>query len=80
LDRENRCERPCIAKNLKNLIIGWIETHIGLQEEPGTGRLKRAAPISIIGDWGAAARLSALTGVAREVCQTAIEKTLLRGF
>ncbi|MFO7682699.1 MAG: DEAD/DEAH box helicase, partial [Chloroflexota bacterium] len=58
----------------------WIETTFGLETEPGNGRLRRAQPLSITGDNGAASRLSKLTGVPEEVCTTAIQQTLLAGY
>jgi superfamily II DNA/RNA helicase/very-short-patch-repair endonuclease len=61
-------------------LASWIESNIGLAEEKGTGRLKRATPIGLTGDEGAAALLAKETDADRDVCQAAIEKTLLRGF
>ena len=58
----------------------WIENTFGLQEEAGSGRLKRAEPISIAGDEGAARRLHNLTGVALDACDAAIRQTLLAGY
>ena len=58
----------------------WIEDTFGLQEEAGSRRLKRAEPISIAGAEGAAQRLHGLTGVAPEVCEDAIRRTLLTGY
>jgi ATP-dependent helicase YprA (DUF1998 family)/very-short-patch-repair endonuclease len=65
---------------LQDPVASWIESHIGLSDEPETNRLKRATPIALTGDEGAAARLADLTGLGREICRNAIEATLLRGF
>ncbi|MCB8984466.1 MAG: DEAD/DEAH box helicase [Ardenticatenaceae bacterium] len=58
----------------------WIETTFGLENEPGNGRLRRAQPLSITGENGAASRLSALTGAPLDSCTRAIQQTLLAGY
>jgi len=58
----------------------WIESTVGLRTEDRTDRLVRARPRSITGEPGAAADLSALTGVAQERCAAAIQEGLLRGY
>lgn len=58
----------------------WIETTFGLETEPGNDRLRRAKPLSITGEEGAAQRLSTLTGVAADECALAIQETLLAGY
>lgn len=58
----------------------WIETTFGLENEPGNGRLRRAKPISITGEAGAAEQLATLTGVSPETCTFAIQQTLLAGY
>lgn len=58
----------------------WIETTFGLETEPESGRLRRARPLSITSDNGAAQRLSTLTGVPAERCTNAIQQTLLAGY
>ncbi len=58
----------------------WIETTFGLETEPESGRLRRASPLSISGDDGAAQRLSILTGVPAAQCAAAIQQTLLAGY
>ena len=58
----------------------WIETTFGLENEEGNGRLRRAKPISITGEGGAAEKLSDLTGVRSNICATAIQQTLLAGY
>ena len=61
-------------------LCGWIETTFGLESEPGTGRLRRAAPRSISGKEGAATLLSSLIGVSEPACRTAIERALMAGY
>ncbi len=58
----------------------WIETTFGLETEAESGRLRRARPLSISGDQGAAHRLSTLTGVPASLCAAAIQQTLLAGY
>jgi len=58
-------------------IAAWIENNLGVAVEPGTDRLKRAIPVSII---DAAAKLSELTSIEPHRCREVIQKTLLRGF
>ncbi len=55
-------------------LSSWLETTFGLESEPGSGRLRRAQPISID---KAAERLSELTSVNSSQCAKAIEKALL---
>ncbi|MBN1262472.1 MAG: DEAD/DEAH box helicase [Anaerolineae bacterium] len=61
-------------------LSSWIESTFGLATEPGSGRLKRALPISITGKNGAAQRLARLTGLPEERCIRAIETGLLTGY
>ncbi len=58
----------------------WLETTLGLAQEPGTGRLVRAEPRPITGEEGVAAALASLTGLPEERCRQAIEETLLAGY
>lgn len=58
----------------------WIESTLGVQREPESYRLIRAKPISITGPFGAALRLSELTGVDVAVCTTAIEEQLAASY
>jgi ATP-dependent helicase YprA (DUF1998 family)/very-short-patch-repair endonuclease len=58
----------------------WIESTFGLTAEPGTGRLRRAVPVSITGRDGAAYRLAQLTGVPEPQCVAAIQERLLAGY
>jgi len=58
----------------------WIESALGLREEPQTGRLIRATPRPIWGDDGAARELAELTGLDRDACERAIRDTLYTGY
>ena len=61
-------------------LVSWIEATLGLTTEKETGRLKRAVPISITGDDGAAKKLADVTGIDINLGRAALEKTLLAGF
>jgi hypothetical protein len=61
-------------------LAAWIETAIGLQEEPGTGRLVRAKPRALGGLDGATAELAALVGLEPGRCGLAIRDTLHAGY
>lgn len=65
---------------LADPLSSWIESTFGLAREPGSGRLRRATPVSITGPEGAAGRLLRLTGVTEEICQTRIQEALLAGY
>lgn len=58
----------------------WIESTLGVQPEPESGRLVRALPRSIAGPNGAAAKLSQLTGVAHDRCIRAIQEQLQASY
>ena len=58
----------------------WIESTLGVQQEPESDRLVRAKPISITGPAGAALRLSKLTGVDVSICTKAIEEQLAASY
>lgn len=58
-------------------LSSWIETTFGLESEPQTGRLRRAAPKSIE---VAAEKLSQITGVDIDRSSEAIRETLLAGY
>ena len=58
----------------------WIESTFGLTQEPQTGRLRRAKPISITGTEGAAGKLATDTGVPEPQCRGAIQQALLAGY
>ncbi|MCC6457080.1 MAG: DEAD/DEAH box helicase [Caldilineaceae bacterium] len=61
-------------------LSSWIESTFGLAAELESGRLRRAQPTGIGGEEGAAARLTALTGVAPEHCAAALQAGLLAGY
>ncbi len=61
-------------------LASWLETTLGLAEEPGTGRLVRAEPKPITGPEGLAALLAAATGLPEPRCVEAIQETLLAGY
>ncbi|RIL09302.1 hypothetical protein DCC79_11475, partial [bacterium] len=61
-------------------LASWVETTLGLDTEPATRRLRRAAPIPLHGEHGAAARLAAATGLDRERCAAAITGILNEGY
>ncbi len=65
---------------IKDPLSIWIETTFGLAVEEGSERLKRAEPISITGEDGAARRLAQLTGVDQQLCTQAIQTGLLAGY
>ena len=61
-------------------LSSWIESTFGLTTEPGSERLRRAHPMSIGGEQGAAAKLAQLTGVELESCAAALQAGLLAGY
>jgi superfamily II DNA/RNA helicase len=61
-------------------LVSWIEATLGLRTEKETGRLKRAVPISVTGDEGAAKKLADVIGVDIDICRAVLENTLLDGF
>lgn len=61
-------------------LSSWIESTFGLAVEPESGRLRRAQPISIGGEEGAAAKLAELTGVPLQECAAALQAQLLAGY
>lgn len=65
---------------LTDPLSSWIESTLGLREEPGSGRLVRCPPRSLAGDDGAAASLAELTGLDRDVCETRLRQALLSGY
>jgi ATP-dependent helicase YprA (DUF1998 family) len=68
------------ASFLADPLASWIETTFGVTEEPGSGRLIRARPLSLTPPEGAAERLATLTGVGAERCATAVREMLLGGY
>ncbi|HHH31786.1 MAG TPA: DEAD/DEAH box helicase [Polyangiaceae bacterium] len=68
------------AAFLADPLSSWIESTLGLREEPGSGRLVRCTPRSLSSDDGAAAALSELTGIDKETCDTQLRDALLSGY
>ncbi len=58
----------------------WIESEFGVTTEPESGRLIRRNPQTLLGEHGAATRLSVLTGHPPERCADAIREALLAGY
>ncbi len=71
---------PSFKDFVNNSLSIWIESTLGLREEPGTGRLVRAVPRRISGPDGAALALSQLTGIEATVCEKAIQANLMAGY
>ena len=68
------------AAFLADPLSSWIESTLGLQEEPGSGRLVRCTPHALSGKEGAAAALSGLTGIDEETCNSQLREALLSGY
>ncbi|MGX1541152.1 protein kinase domain-containing protein [Streptomyces adustus] len=60
----------------KDTLARWVESRFGLEQEEGTGRLRRCAPGTVE---AAAAELAAASGVAEESVREAIRTTLEAG-
>jgi ATP-dependent helicase YprA (DUF1998 family)/very-short-patch-repair endonuclease len=65
---------------LADPLAAWIETTLGLEAEPDSGRLRRATPRPIQGTEGAAELLARETGRSAEACADAIRATLMQGY
>ncbi|MBT7188724.1 MAG: DEAD/DEAH box helicase [Anaerolineae bacterium] len=61
-------------------VASWIESTFGVYPESGTDRLKRAQPISITGEKGAAQRLADLTNTPPAECEMVIKDALMKGY
>lgn len=59
---------------LAHPLASWIESAIGLGEDPSTKRLIRSAPLTVT---RASELLAEATGAARELCFTALRRVLL---
>ena len=80
-DRLNNTEVPTsFDEFIKDPLVIWIESTLGIQRESETGRLVRQTPRTILGDNGIAAHLSNLTGLPKDHCVNAIQDILLAGF
>ncbi|MCP5056574.1 MAG: DEAD/DEAH box helicase [bacterium] len=65
---------------LADPLSSWIESTLGLQLEPSSGRLVRSKPRALTGDGGAAASLSELTNIEERVCEDRLQENLLAGY
>ena len=66
---------------LSHPLASWLETTFGTAEEEGTGRLVRMrTPRSVVGERGAAGKLSADTSLPEDRCAEAIRAGLLAGY
>jgi hypothetical protein len=63
---------------VNNPLAIWIESTLGVELKDE--RLVRCQPQSVTGEEGAAQKLAALTGIDRELCETAIQRALLAGY
>ncbi len=62
---------------VKHPLARWLESVLGVEAEPSSGRLVRTQPKSITGENGVARTLSQLTGVPEEICQDRIAEFLM---
>ena len=65
---------------IHNSLACWIESNLGINTDPESGRLIRAKPLSIFGTDGAAKLLSELTGLSEIECGRALMATLIAGY
>ena len=79
---QNHAQAPPTAYNdfINDPLSIWIETTLGIQQEPGSGRLIRAKPRKLSGDEGVGAELSKLTGIEIGRCEQALQEGLLAGY
>ncbi len=68
------------AAFLADPLSSWIESTLGLREEPESRRLVRCTPRSLTGDEGAATALAELTGGDLAVCEERLRQALLSGY
>jgi ATP-dependent helicase YprA (DUF1998 family) len=61
-------------------LASWIESNLGINTDPASGRLLRAQPRGIQGPDGAAHQLAELTGLSETKCAQALMHTLLAGY
>ena len=61
-------------------LSSWIESTLGLSEQPETKRLIRSTPSPVSGEGSAAKQLSDLTGLNLNRCEKAIRRHLLAGY
>jgi very-short-patch-repair endonuclease len=58
----------------------WIEATFGMTREADTGRYRRAKPLPLRGEAGAAAQLAELTRLPEDQCAHAIQQQLLASY
>ncbi|MCB9664676.1 MAG: DEAD/DEAH box helicase [Alphaproteobacteria bacterium] len=61
-------------------LASWVESALGLREEPGSGRLVRCEPKSLVGSESVAEDLAELSGESVSDCEDAIRRTLMTGY
>ncbi len=61
-------------------LASWIESNLGLRVEPQSGRLVRCKPLPLSRAGSAAELLARDTGLPLDVCDRAIQRTLLAGY
>ena len=64
----------------RNALAAWIETTLGLTNEKGGERKRRATPLPVEGKEGAAHLLAGVTQLDPAVCATAIKAILMAGY
>ena len=60
-------------------LTAWIEAHLGVTSEEGSGRLVRVPPRTIGRTDGVAAELANITGLHQDLCERVVERQLLAG-
>lgn len=61
-------------------LAAWVESTVGLVEDPASGRLHRATPMVIRGTDSATTRLAEATGAGADQCEQAIRGVLELGY
>ncbi|MFN8176413.1 MAG: DEAD/DEAH box helicase [bacterium] len=67
------------ATLVEDPLAAWVESTLGLQDDPRSGRLVRCPPRPLQTERGAAAQLAKLTGVDSARCEEALRDCLLAG-
>ncbi len=65
---------------IKHPLAAWLESHLGLNTDPESGRLVRAKPRSLIGPKGIARELAQQTGLDEQICAGALQAILIAGY
>ena len=63
-----------------NALAAWLETTLGLANEPGGMRMRRATPLPIEGEDGVAELLARATRIDIDICTKAIKSILMAGY